>query len=74
MQIRQLKGCIKLLDKLKTKHKNFVDKCKQINPLNKNNGAQGKMKSKKAKQYQYKAWKLIPSKDNEPKEKQSEVI
>ena len=68
-QIEQLKGGLKLSDQLQTKLKNFVDKHKQMNPQNKNKEAKGKFKTKKAKQHQYKAWKLIPPKNNEPKEK-----
>ena len=66
-QTEQLKGGLKLFDQLQTKLKNFVQQCKQINLWNKSNEAKGKFKTKKAKQHQCKAWKLVPPKDNEPK-------
>ena len=69
VQIEQLKGGLKLLDQLQTKLKNFVNKSKQMNSCNKNKKAKGKFKTNKSKQHQYEAWKLIPPKDNEPKEK-----
>ena len=48
MQIERLKGGLKLSDQIQFRLKNFDNTCKHINQCNKNTGAQGKNKSKKA--------------------------